>query len=201
MDLGDAIRRRRMVRAFEAGRPIAPEVLDRMLDAATRAPSAGFTQGVDLLVLDAADDRGRFWDLTFPDPAARAAFRWQGLFDAAVIVLPLVEPGAYAARYAEPDKVATGLAEIDAWSVPYWWVDGGMAVEHLLLAAVDEGLGALFYGLFERERAVLDAFAVPSDRRALGVVALGHPAPDARGLSVRTRRRRPFGEVVHRGRW
>lgn len=201
MELGDAIRRRRMVRAFAAGRPIAPEVLDRMLEAATRAPSAGFTQGVDLLVLEEAADRDRFWGLTFPDPEARARFRWQGLFDAAVIVIPLVEPVAYATRYAEPDKAATGLGEIDAWSVPYWWVDGGMAVEHLLLAAVDEGIGALFYGLFEGERAVLDAFAVPAEHRALGVVALGHPAPHAPGMSARTRRRRPFGEVVHRGRW
>ena len=39
-------------------------------------------------------------------------------------------------RYAEEDKARTGLgAGADAWAVPYWWVDGGMAAMTLLLAA------------------------------------------------------------------
>jgi nitroreductase len=84
--------------------------------------------------------------------------------------------------------------------VPYWFVDGGMAVHALLLAAGEEGLGAAFFGLFERERPVLEALGVPADRRGVGVVALGHPAPDEPGRSG-GRRRRGFDEVVHRGGW
>jgi nitroreductase len=75
-----------------------------------------------------------------------------------------------------------------------------MAVQNLLLAAVDEGLGALLFGVFEHERAVLAAFGVPEGRRALGVIALGHPAPDEPGASAR-RPRRSLAEVTHRGRW
>lgn len=198
MDLSEVVRRRRMVRAFD-GRPVEPEVLLRVLDAARRGPSAGFTQALDLLVLEGEGQTGRYWELTFPDPAARARFRWQGLFAAPVLVLPLVSSAAYTARYAEVDKVATGLDDPAAWPVPYWWVDGGMAVMLLLLAAVNEGLGAALFTL-EHPAEVLGAFAVPGDRLPLGTVALGHPAPDTPGRSA-GRRRRPLDEVVHRGSW
>jgi nitroreductase len=199
VELSEVLRRRRMVRAFRAD-PVDASVLERVLDAARRAPSAGSVQPLDLLVLEGRAQTERYWSLTFPDPAARAGFRWQGLFAAPVLVVPVVDPAAYPSRYGEPDKAATGLGTIDAWPVPYWWVDGGAAVENLLLAAVDEGLGALLFGLFASEAAVLDAFGVPHGRRALGTVALGHPAPDEPGRSS-GRARRPLTEVVHRGRW
>ena len=197
MELYEAIRRRRMVRAYD-GRPIDREVLDRVLDAARRSPSAGHSQGLDLLVLEGPDQTARYWDITFPDRDDR----WihAGLFEAPVLVVVLVNPGAYTARYSERDKAGTGLHDEGAWPVPYWWVDGGCATENLLLAAVAEGLGACLFGIFRGEAEVLRAFGVPEGRRALGVVSLGHPAPDAPGLSS-TRRRRPLEEVVHRGGW
>jgi nitroreductase len=188
-----------MVRSFD-GRPIDPTVLDRLLDAARRGPSAGSSQGLDLLVLEGEGQTGRYWETTFPDAARRASFRWQGLFRAPVLLVPYVSATAYAERYAEADKVATGLGEESAWPVPYWWVDGGIGVGLLLLAAVDEGLGACLFGQFEHEPAVRTAFGVPHDRRALGTVAVGHPVPDEPGRSA-GRRRRPLGEIVHRGRW
>jgi nitroreductase len=194
MELHDAIRKRRMVRAFDR-RPIDDDVLDAVLDAARRVPSAGNSQGVDLVVIDEPE---RYWSITFPGD--RGGFRWQGLFDAPVLVIPVVDPETYARRYAEPDKARTGLGSVEAWSVPYWWVDGGMAVQNLLLATVDAGLGALFFGIFEHEAAVKDAFGIPAARRIVGVVALGHPRPDEPGASA-ARRRRSLEETVHRGRW
>jgi nitroreductase len=200
VELGDVVRRRRMVRNFD-DRPIAPEVVDRMLDLARRAPSAGFSQGVEFLVLNGPEETGRYWDASFSDPEARARFRWQGLFRAPVLVLPLTSAQPYLDRYAEPDKAATGLgADEAAWPVPYWLVDAGMATQLLLLAAVDEGLGALLFGIFRHEAEVLAAFGVPDGYRPVGVVALGHPAADEPGRSA-TRPRRPLAEVVHRGRW
>ena len=194
MDLDEAIRRRRMVRAYEPGRAIPDDVLLRVLDAARRAPAAGNSAQVDLLVIDEPE---RFWSLTFED---RSRFRWQGLFDAPVVVVPVVDPHAYAARYAEPDKAHAGLDALGAWDPPYWWIDGGMAVENLLLAAVAEGLGALFFGLFANESAVFEAFGVPDGRRALGAITLGWPLPDEPSASV-ARGRRSLDEVVHRNRW
>ena len=198
MEVGDAIRARRMVRAFD-GRSVPPAVVDDLVDLARRAPSAGNTQPWSFVVLE-GDETARLWDVTLP-AERRAGFRWQHLLDAPVVIVPVVAPGAYPARYGEPDKQATGLgAGVDAWPVPYWWVDGGMAVHGLLLAAVDAGLGALFYGLFEHEAAALAALGVPDGWRALGAVALGWPAGDEPGRSA-TRARAPLASVLHRGGW
>jgi nitroreductase len=199
VDLRAAIRARRMVRAF-AARPVAPALVDDLIDLARRAPSAGNTRPWAFVVLE-GPETGRLWDVTLPR-ARRATFRWQRLLDAPVVVVPLVAPGAYPARYAEPDKAATGLgAGEDAWPVPYWWVDGGMVVHGLLLGATDAGLGALFYGLFEHEAAVLAALGVPDGWRALGAVALGWPAGgDETGRSA-GRPRPALATVVHRGGW
>lgn len=200
MELQEAIDRRRMVRSF-TDEPVDPAVVDRVLANARRAPSAGNAQGSAFLVLEGAEQTGRFWDVSLP-PERRATFAWPGLLRAPVIVLPLAEPGAYVARYAEPDKAATGLgAGESAWPVAYWDVDTAFATMNLLLSVVDAGLGALFFGLFGRERQVLDAFGVPADRRAIGAVALGHPAGDDRPGRSSGRARRPEHEVVHRGRW
>jgi nitroreductase len=198
VEVGDAIRARRMVRAFD-GRPVAPAVVDGLIDLARRAPSAGNTQPWSFVVLEGAGT-ARLWDVTLP-PERRAGFRWQRLVAAPVVIVPVVAPAAYAERYAEADKQATGLgAGVEAWSVPYWWVDGGMAVHGLLLAAVDAGLGALFYGLFEHEAEALAALGVPDGWRALGAVALGWPAADEPGRSA-ARARPPLASVVHRGGW
>lgn len=207
MELSEAIRRRHMVRSF-APDPVPPGEVDRLLDLARRAPSAGNTQACAFVVLE-GDATARLWDITLP-PERRAAFRWQGLLAAPVVVLPLVRPDAYPRRYAEADKAGTGLGEgVDAWPVPYWWVDGGMVVEALLLATTDAGLGALFYGLFDHEAAVLDALGVPEGWRSLGAVAIGHPAAGAGGAGgggdgpgrSAGRPRPPLPEAIHRGGW
>jgi nitroreductase len=200
VELSEAVRRRRMVRSF-APRPVDPEVVDRIVRAALSAPSAGNTRATSFVVLEGSDT-ARLWDVTLP-AERRTAFRWPGLLEAPVVVVALVEPGAYPRRYAEDDKAATGLgAGLDAWPVPYWWVDGGMAIQTLLLGATDAGLGALFYGLFEHEEAALAALGVPEGRRALGAVALGHPAEDP-GLPGRSAGRPgpPPATRIHRGGW
>jgi nitroreductase len=201
LELTQAIRARRMVRSF-ADRPVADDLVNDLLDLARRAPSAGHTQPWSFVVLSGPEETGRLWDVTLP-AGRRATFRWPGLLSAPVVVLPLVSPAAYVSRYAEPDKVRSGLGgSADDWPVPYWWVDGGMAVENLLLAATDAGLGALFYGLFDHEATALAAFGVPEGWRSLGAVALGWPAGsgDAPGSSA-SRPRPPLDDVVHRGGW
>ena len=118
-----------------------------------------------------------------------------------MLVIALVRPGAYVERYSEPDKSRTGLGEgEDRWPVPYWWVDGGMAVEAMLLGAVDAGLGALFFGIFDHEADLLAELGVPDGWRALGTIALGWPAEDEPSPSL-TRPRPSVDDVVHRGRW
>lgn len=188
-----------MVRDF-TDQPVDPALLDELCELARRAPSAGNSQGTDLVLLVGPGEVGGYWDVTLPEPR-RAGFRWPGLVTAPVLVIVVANPSAYVGRYGEPDKAATGLGEgSDAWPVPFWWVDAGAVVEHLLLGAVDAGLGACLFGVFEHEAAVAASLGIPSGRRIVGTVALGHPAPSDPGRSA-ARGRRPFDEVVHRGRW
>ncbi|HWJ97869.1 MAG TPA: nitroreductase family protein [Acidimicrobiales bacterium] len=199
MHLDDVIRGRRMVRSF-TGEAVPADLLDALCDLARRAPSAGNSQGLDLLVLRGPAEVGAYWDVTLPSPR-RAGFRWPGLVAAPALVLVVTDPAAYVARYGEDDKASTGLGTgADAWPVPYWWVDAGAAIEHLLLGAVDAGLGACLFGLFGHEQAVADAFGVPPGRRIVGTIALGRPAPDEPGRSAR-RPRRGLDDVIHRGCW
>jgi nitroreductase len=201
VELTEALRRRRMVRAFRPD-PVDPEALAQVLDAGRRAPSAGHSQGWAFVVLEGAAETARYWDVTLP-AGRRAGFPWPGLLAAPVLVVPCARPAVYVARYAEDDKARTGLgAGADAWSVPYWFVDTGMASMAMLLAAVDVGLGACFFGLFDHEAALKTALGIPDDVRPVGTIALGHPAPDAdRPSRSAARGRRRLDDVVHRGGW
>ena len=198
MELRDAILRRRMVRAFE-DRPVAPEVVDRLLEHAIHAPSAGFSQGWAFLVLTEPVDRARFWEAVFPH-SGEASFTHAGIFNATCLIVPLSHRDAYLNRYAEADK--GGIApENQRWAVPYWDVDTGMATMLILLTAVDEGLGALFFAIspvhLEPFRA---AFDVPDEFTPIGAIAVGHRAQDTPSPSLR-RGSRGLDEVVHRGCW
>ncbi len=200
-----------MVRTFDPKRPVPEHILGRALDAATRAPSAGFSQGWDFVVLTGADDRARFWTAATPAEASVAPDRWlRGVSAAPCLIVCCSDPGRYQRRYAEPDKapqatstpVAVGENGDDlAWPIPYWDVDTGMAALLMLLTGVDEGVSGLFFGVpgpsMDRVRSALD---IPSDRRLVGVVALGYPLPDTRSPSLR-RGRRPVSEVAHSGRF
>lgn len=196
MELTDALRQRRMVRAF-ATTPVPPPELDPLLDLARRAPSAGNTQAVGFVVLDTPEATARYWDITLP-PARRHSFRWQGLLDAPVLVLVTVRPDAYLERYSEPDKRPTGRGgSTGAWPVPYWFVDAGAVAQNLLLLAVDRGLGACLFGAFDHEPDLRPALGVDDGVRLVATIALGHPRPDQPGRSAH-RPRRPLAEVVLR---
>jgi len=202
VELADALARRRMVRRYDPDAPVPPGAVEAVVAAALRAPSAGFTQGVSLLVLDVPEDVTRFWSATAEPEASN---RWlDGMRTAPVLVLVLTDREAYLDRYAEPDKGWTDRDE-GRWSAPYWFVDAGMAAMAMLLRAVDLGLGACFFGVpAERADAVHAAFGVPADQLGVGVVSLGHaPATGERGSrgSPARRPRKPAAEVVHRSRW
>lgn len=189
-----------MTRAFTRA-PVAEEHLEAVVRAAHSGPSAGNTRSLELVVLTDADTE-QYWNSTL-SPEARPEFPWPKLLNAPVLIIPYVRPAAYTERYAEPDKAHTGLgASETAWPVPYWWVDGGAAVENALLAAHGLELGACFFGQFEHEPAVRAMFGVPDDRRAIGTIAIGHPdvAADRPSQSAR-RPRRPISATTHNHHW
>ncbi|MEV4757238.1 nitroreductase family protein [Micromonospora sp. NPDC049559] len=199
MEFAEVVRRRRMVRNYDPDRPVPPEVVERLLAHAVRAPSAGFSQGWGFLVLESAEDRARFWAATTPETAGPG--RWlTGMRRAPLIVVPHSNRGAYLDRYAEPDKGWTDRDE-RRWPVPYWHIDAGFAALLMLLTAVDEGLGACFFGIPpEREATYREEFGVPPEFTPIGAITIGYRAADHRSPSLR-RGRRPVEEVVHRGQW
>ena len=183
------------------GDEVPPDVLHPVLAAAFRGPAAGNTVGIELLVLESADVH-RYWDVTLPE-AGRERFPWPGLLNAPVLVVPVVNPAAYVTRYDEPDKSSSGLGEGEsAWTVPYWFIDGGAAVMAMLLSAESLELGALFFGQFRHEPAVAAEFGIPLGHRTLGTIALGFPAPGGLAPSASARRGRPDPEeLIHRRNW
>lgn len=191
MELQDAIRTRRMVRTFDTGRPVPDEALDRILRNGTRAPSAGFSQGQAWLVLRDADLE-KFWQ-----------FGSDAVFDtvrtAPLVIVPFSCKRAYLDRYAEADKGWTDRDE-SRWPVPFWHIDTGMAAMLQLLTAVDEGLGALYFGIIpEKVQPFKDAFGVPDDYEPIGALAIGYDAEtEKRDLRAR---RKPVESMVHYGTW
>lgn len=195
MEFRDVVRRRRMVRAYDPDRPVPKEILDRLLEHAIRAPSAGYSQGWDFLVLREPHQRSRFWTTT-NDGDEDSWLR--GMRTAPALIVCLSHKDAYLERYAAPDKGWTDRDEA-RWPVPYWDIDTGMAALLMLLTAVDEGLAACFFGVPpEAHDALREAFAIPADRTPVGVVSVGYPAQDRRSPSLK-RGRRPVNEVAHDG--
>ena len=194
-----------MCRRFDPDRPVPDPVLDDLLDLATRAPSAGHTQGWEFVLLTDPADRARFWAASSAYPTGtgdREPDPWlRGVQPAPALVLALSDKDAYLDRYAAPDKDWTDRSE-DRWPVPYWDTDTAMAAMILLLAAQERRIGALFFGVpGPAHTAVKTAFAIPDRLRIVGVVALGYPDPDTptpRSPSLRRGRRR-LADVVHRG--
>ncbi|WP_121254485.1 nitroreductase family protein [Nocardioides ferulae] len=202
MEFREVVRRRRMVRNF-ADTPVDPALVERALEHATRAPSAGFSQGWAFVVLDTPDAVGRFWQATTDEASRDAPDDWlRGMRRAPVLIVPCSSKAAYLGRYAEGDKGWTDRDEA-RWPVPYWHLDTAMAALLMLLTAVDEGLGACFFGIpVAAEDEVRRTLGIPDDHDPIGVVALGHRVPDTGNAgSPARRRRRPVSEVAHRGRW
>jgi nitroreductase len=201
MEFQDVVRRRRMVRTY-SDRPVDPAVVDRMLSNALQAPSAGFSQGWGFLVLDAPEDVDRFWRATTPQASTDEPDSWlRGMRTAPVVIVPMSNKAAYLGRYAEPDKGWTDRDEA-RWPVPYWHIDTGMASLLILQTAVDEGLGACFFGIPPSQiDSFRNEFGVPEDYFPIGAVTVGHRAPTAGLQGSAKRGRRPVEEVVHRGSW
>lgn len=199
MELSDVIRKRRSVRSYSDRVP-EPGLIASIVDRARRAPTAGFSQGIDFLVIDDPAAMAEFWEMTdhpdWPTPQAEKAVR------PPVVVLVWSDPMRYLARYSDEDKLEFGLDDLDQWPVRFWDVDAGMAAMQLQLVGVDEGLDTWFFGIAYGEEAVRARFGVPDDRKSCGLVALGYRSEDEqRSGSTLTRRRRALEEQLHRNGW
>jgi nitroreductase len=190
MEFQDVVRHRRMVRQFTS-EPVPQHSIDRILANAVRGPSAGFSQGQAFLVLT-GDDLPRFWAV-----GGEAAV--PSTQTAPLVIIPMSSKRIYLDRYALPDKGWTDRDE-GRWPVPFWHIDTGMATLLILQTAVDEGLGACYFGIIpEAVDKFRSTFGIPVDHEPIGAVAIGYDAePAKRNLSDR---RRATAEMFHYGNW
>ena len=201
------IKHRKMVRAFTS-EPLPPGTADGLLRAANRAPSAGFSQGYSFLVLEGTEQCAPLWEIgqdaaSAGDIPAEVRAMMEAMSRAPLIIVPLANKDIYLDRYAQPDK---GWADRDEshWPVPYWYIDTGFTALLILLAAVDEGLGAVFFGIMPEDMpGFRSRFGVPEEWTPIGAIAIGHIAPEAEQMpsSARSIARKSLDELVHHGRW
>jgi nitroreductase len=171
METWEAITSRRNVRDFDA-RPVASEDLDRILEAGRRAPSSHNSQPWDFVVVT---DRDQLRELAkvwhYGDHVAESAAT-------IALTLPRIEDGH--------DRE---LALFDL----------GQAAMAMQIAAADLGIGTGHSAVGDQERA-RELLGLPDTHEAVCLVDLGHPA-DGPLTPIRRPSRRPFADVVHRGRW
>jgi len=118
---------------------------------------------------------------------------------APLVIVPLSSKRMYLDRYARPDKGWTDRDEA-RWPVPFWHIDTGTAALLILLTVVDEGLGAVYFGIVpEAVDPFRERFGVLPDHEPIGAIAIGHDA-DPERADFKSRRR-PVAEMVHYGRW
>lgn len=196
MDFYDLVDKRRMVRNF-SDEAVPMETVDRMLDAARRGPSAGFTQGQDFVVVTRPELKRKIAELCGEEGYVEAGFD-PFISKAPVLVIPCTNEQAYHRRYQEADKVDEDGQEID-WPVPYWFMDVGCAVMLLLLAVVEEGLAAGFAGAYDLD-ALRTLLGIPDKVTPVGVIPIGHTAEDKRSPSLE-RGRRKLERLVHYESW
>lgn len=203
MDFRDVLTRRRSVRTY-ADKPVPREVIERVANSAVVwAPSAGFSQGLRIVVVTNPNTRREIATAALEDDlAAKGRPRWKAAAPVHMVVLTREQD--YHARYQQQDKLEiTDGRELD-WPAPYWYVDAGAAAMTLMLAAIDEGLDTAIFGVMDLP-ALYETLGLPDDVLFVAVVTMGYPAegPDepSRTSSVLKERRKPREEVVQWERW
>jgi nitroreductase len=195
----ELLKQRRMVRHY-SGEPVPRDVLERIVATVRRAPSAGFSQGQRLLVVDDPDLLARIAALGDDQPLEDVEPWFE---TAAAQVFVMTREGDYHERYQSEDKLQDG-EEIE-WPVPFWHVDAGAAMMLILVAAIEEGLAAAVYGIFgEDEKKLRELLQIPDDLTLVAGVSLGHPRADpgwSSKTSRATQRRRTVNELVRWNSW
>ncbi|PKQ30422.1 MAG: nitroreductase [Actinobacteria bacterium HGW-Actinobacteria-10] len=186
MEFSEVVTRRRSVRKFD-GRPLEDEALEYVLQAARVAPSASNRQ------------RARF--VVVRDPAKLSVIgRRRTLADGRVINRWLTDAPAIIVACGERSGAAT------RYGVDWWQVDTSIATEHLVLAAVDIGLGTCWIGVFD-EPVVRAELGIPAQFGILALIAIGYPAGQMSASErmtrtlVRADHRKPMTELVHWDTW
>lgn len=170
MNVYEAIHVRKSVRDYLT-KEVPGEVLDRVLEAARLAPSANNRQEWRFIVV-----QGR----AMREKLAAAALSQRFVGEAPIVLVCCAETDEHVMRCGQ-------------MSYP---IDLAIAIDHITLAAVEEGLGTCWIGAFE-EQAVQSLLGIPESIRVVALLPIGYPAePGATKKS-----RLPMDRLVRRERW
>jgi nitroreductase len=173
MEFESVVKRRRMCREY-LDEDVPRQKVDRILDMASRYPSAGHTEPQEFIVV--RDRRVR-------EDLARAALDQTFVAQAPLVIVVVSDVRRSARRYGERG--------IRFFSI----IDGAFVAMIILLAVVDEGLGACFVGSFY-DREVQEVLGLPQDVRPIGIIPIGYCAEGPRAFP-----RRPRAQIIHRDRY
>lgn len=157
MNVYEAIKRRRSIRSYQE-KAVSQEVLTRILEVARMAPSGGNRQPWKFVVVTDKEMRKKLGE---------AANNQHFVGEAPVVI---------AAVGIDPEKIRS-------CGIPADPVDVAIAIDHMTLAAVEEGLGTCWIGAFSQEK-VREILRVPSSFKVIALLTLGYPA-DSPGAKVR----------------
>ncbi len=184
MDVLESIRTRRSVRKF-SDRPVEPEKLLAVLEAARLAPSWANLQCSRYVVVEDAAMKARISELSYVE----AYFATKGY---------KTNPAQQALANAPVVIVVCGDPTLsgDLRGQEYYLTDVGIAAENLMLAAHAQGLGTVFVGVFDEEP-LGEMLNIPPGMRIVGLFPIGYPLEAAKSGPSR----KPLEEIVHYGTW
>jgi nitroreductase len=184
MDTLEAIRTRLSVRKF-SDRPVEPEKLQAVLEAARHAPSwANMQCWRFVVVLDQAVKEKisefSYVESFFAARGYKSNPAQKALAQAPVVIVACADP------------VQSG----DLGGQHYYMTDIGAAAENLMLAAHDQGLGSVFVGVFDEDQ-LGDLLDIPPGVRIVGLFPLGYPLEEGKSGPSR----KPLDEIIYYGKW
>lgn len=169
MDVFEAIKGRRSIRAFKKD-AVSHACVERLIDAARWAPSAGNIQPWEFVIVKKQEAKRRLVE----------AARGQSFIEEAPVVIVVC---------ADENRSSQGYGE--RGKTLYCIQDTAAAIQNINLAAHSLGLGTCWIGAFDEEEAS-DVLKIPEGVRPVAMVPVGYP-----GESPSRRRRRPLNEIVH----
>ena len=173
-ELDKVIRKQKMIRKYDRNREIPENIINKLIDNASRAPSAGHTQVQEFIIIK--------------DPSTKRKLRLasvnQGqVEEAPVLIIVCSNTSRSVGRYAERGR--------EFYSI----IDGAFASMLILLTSTNEGLGASFVGAFN-DKKVSEILGLPEHVRPIGIIAVGYPGEKPPRLERIQRDR-----LIHYERW
>lgn len=153
MSLYDLIVSRRSIRQFKP-EPIPQEILKDVVNAARLAPSAANRQPLEFVVVDEGGKK----EQVFP------CLKWAGY----------IAPDGNPKSGQEPQAYVVVLVNLEIREKGFEW-DSGAAIENMILAAWEKGVGSCWIISVDKER-VKESLGVPDSHQVDSVIALGYPA-------------------------